>query len=228
MKDRRGYETTAILQPRRRGGKGPRILYFFRTPPAIRVGRGAIDEDAIRLIEQHNPDVQFDWPRILKQAPEIKASDEEAPQSRGRGGDRRQGDRPKGADRRSQDRPQKPAERAQPVVEAPPESVIEEPREPAVEDVAPLELDEENREAAVFQRLGPEALARLRARYAEVQARIAERQMDESEREQLKMRAERLNPDGWVTDADVDDGLEQYEAVYETIRAVVGRARKHR
>ena len=44
-------------------------------------------------------------------------------------------------------------------------------------------------------------------------ARIAERQGDEAEREELKGRAERLNPDNWVTEADVDDGLEQYEAV---------------
>jgi hypothetical protein len=59
-------------------------------------------------------------------------------------------------------------------------------------------------------------------------ARIAERQGDEAEREELKGRAERLNPDNWVTEADVDDGLEQYEAVYESVRAVVGHARKRR
>lgn len=226
MKDRRGYETTAILQPRRRGGKGQRILYFFRTPPSIRVGRGAIDEDAIRLIEEHNPDVQFDWPRILKQPSEIKPAEQSGP-PRGRGADRPQGDRPKGGERRSQERPQREPE-PELAVEPPAEMpVVDDPR-PMAEDVAVEVEREENREAAVFQRLGPEALARLRARYAEVQARIAERQMDEAEREQLKGRAERLNPDGWVTDADVDEGLEQYEAVYESIRAVIGHARKRR
>jgi hypothetical protein len=83
-------------------------------------------------------------------------------------------------------------------------------------------------EGAAFQRLGAEALARLRARYAEVMARIAERQGDDAEKDELKGRAERLNPDSWVTDGDVDAGLEQYEAVYERIRAVVGHARKRR
>ena len=34
----------------------------------MRVGRAAIDEDAIRLLERHNPDVQFDWPRLMKEA----------------------------------------------------------------------------------------------------------------------------------------------------------------
>ena len=35
----------------------------------MRVGRAAIDEQAMRLLEQHNPDVEFDWSRILKDAP---------------------------------------------------------------------------------------------------------------------------------------------------------------
>jgi len=50
-------------------GRGKRLLYWFRTPPAVRVGRAPIDETAIRLLEQHNPDVEFDWTRILKAAP---------------------------------------------------------------------------------------------------------------------------------------------------------------
>ena len=66
-RDRRGYETTALVQSRAGGGAASTLLYWFRTPPGVRVGRAAIDEDAIRLLEQHNPDVQFDWTRILKQ-----------------------------------------------------------------------------------------------------------------------------------------------------------------
>ena len=30
------------------------------------MGRAALDEDAIRSIEEHNPDIEFDWTRILK------------------------------------------------------------------------------------------------------------------------------------------------------------------
>jgi hypothetical protein len=51
------------------GGRGRRLLYWFRTPPGVRVGRAPIDETAIRLLEQHNPDVEFDWTRILKAPP---------------------------------------------------------------------------------------------------------------------------------------------------------------
>ena len=54
------------MHSERRKGRGQRILYWFRTPPGVTVGRAALDEDAIRLIEQHNPELQFDWTRILK------------------------------------------------------------------------------------------------------------------------------------------------------------------
>jgi hypothetical protein len=56
------------VQPSARG-RGTRLLYWFRTPPGVRVGRAPIDETAVRLLEQHNPDVQFDWTRILKAPP---------------------------------------------------------------------------------------------------------------------------------------------------------------
>jgi hypothetical protein len=61
-----------------------------------------------------------------------------------------------------------------------------------------------------------------------VLARLAEKPMDEPARDELKLRAERLNPDGWVTDDDVAAGLEQYEAVYDSLRAVVGQRRRRR
>ena len=82
--------------------------------------------------------------------------------------------------------------------------------------------------SASYQRLGAEGLGRLRARYAEVMARIAEQPIDEEAREQLKTRAERLNPDGWVTADEVAAALEQYESVFEELRALVGREPRRR
>ena len=72
-------------------GKGrSRILYWFRTPPGVRVGRGPLDEEAIRTLEAGNPDLEFDWTRILKgqgdPVPEERRRSEE-------GGERRDGDR---------------------------------------------------------------------------------------------------------------------------------------
>jgi hypothetical protein len=71
-------------------------------------------------------------------------------------------------------------------------------------------------------------LVRLRARYAEVMARIAERPLEEAVREELKLQAERLNPDAWVTADEVTAALEQYETVFEGLRGIVGRHPRHR
>jgi hypothetical protein len=61
-----------------------------------------------------------------------------------------------------------------------------------------------------------------------VLTRIAEKPMEESAREELKLQAERLNPDGWVTDDEVSVALEQYETVFEGLRTVVGRHPRRR
>jgi hypothetical protein len=77
-------------------------------------------------------------------------------------------------------------------------------------------------------RLGSEGLSRLRARHAEVLARITEKITNPVQIEQLKASAERLNPDTWVTDAEVVAGLEAYETVFDSLRSVIGRRRKRR
>ena len=80
----------------------------------------------------------------------------------------------------------------------------------------------------VSARLGSEGLSRLRARHAEVLARISEKITNPVQSEQLKASAERLNPDTWVTDAEVVAGLEAYETVFDSLRGVIGRRRKRR
>jgi hypothetical protein len=52
------------MQPSR--GKGrPRVLYWFRTPPNIKVGRSPFDPAIRRAIEAEYPDVAFDWDTIV-------------------------------------------------------------------------------------------------------------------------------------------------------------------
>jgi CelD/BcsL family acetyltransferase involved in cellulose biosynthesis len=77
-------------------------------------------------------------------------------------------------------------------------------------------------------RLGSEALARLRGRYADVLANLARRVPDEQRREQMREQAERLNPDSWVTDDEVTAGLDSYESVLASLREVAGRRRRRR
>jgi hypothetical protein len=96
------------------------------------------------------------------------------------------------------------------------------------EPVQMFEARPEDVGSASYQRLGAEGLVRLRARYAEVMARIAERPLEEPAREELQQRAERLNPDAWVTADEVSAALEQYETVFEGLRGVVGRHPRRR
>jgi hypothetical protein len=69
-RDRRGYENTYLLHAARPQGdkEQPRLLYWFRTPPHLKVGRTAFDDDAMRLLEGEHPDVEFDWSRLLESA----------------------------------------------------------------------------------------------------------------------------------------------------------------
>jgi hypothetical protein len=66
-RDKRGYEYFALVGPasghRRR--EQSRILYWYRTPPGVKVGRVPFDDEVRRLIETQNPGVRFDWPRLL-------------------------------------------------------------------------------------------------------------------------------------------------------------------
>ena len=65
-RDRRGYEHFYLVQPSNRGKSRPRVLYWFRTPPNIKVGRTPFDPDMRRVLEAQNPDVTFDWEAIIR------------------------------------------------------------------------------------------------------------------------------------------------------------------
>jgi len=186
----------------------------------VRVGRSALDPDAIRLIEQHNPDVDFDWTRILKG----------------------EGEPAMPPPRRERPPPGMPPPAASRVPEPVLRETLEEPEslgevelEPSVtqgllaeESPALQALEEEKPPTAAHARLGSEGVSRLRARFAEVVARIDEREPDSSRRAELKSQADRLNPDTWVTSDEVAAGLEQYEIVFESLRATIGGQRTRR
>jgi hypothetical protein len=77
IRDKRGYETTYLMHWCREGSKQrSRILYVFRTPGGVRVGRDALDSDVLKQIEAQNPDIEFDWnavfhnQQVLETAPE--------------------------------------------------------------------------------------------------------------------------------------------------------------
>jgi hypothetical protein len=65
-RDKRGYEHFYLVQPIGRQGRSrPRILYWFRTPPNVRVGRHLFEDDTRRALETRFPDMTFEWDKLL-------------------------------------------------------------------------------------------------------------------------------------------------------------------
>src|SRR5437667_5398151 len=66
-RDKRGYEHFYLVEPvtNRRGKSRPRVLYWYRTPPNIKVGRPPFDAEVQRALEAQNPNVVFDWRKII-------------------------------------------------------------------------------------------------------------------------------------------------------------------
>jgi hypothetical protein len=67
-RDKRGVENFYLVQPttNRRGKVRPRVLYWFRSPPDVKVGREPFDPFVRRTLEAQNPGVVFDWRAIVE------------------------------------------------------------------------------------------------------------------------------------------------------------------
>ncbi len=89
-RDKRGYANTYLCHTFREDGVvRMRVLYWFRTPPDIEVGRLALDAEAIRDIEASNPDLTFDWDEIMKAKPPPPSQDHSGGEARERRSRRR-------------------------------------------------------------------------------------------------------------------------------------------
>ncbi|HEX3701868.1 MAG TPA: hypothetical protein VHU82_00965 [Vicinamibacterales bacterium] len=65
-RDKRGYENFYLVEPTtRRGRSRTRILYWFRTPPGVKVGRLPFDEPMRRALEARYPKVAFEWQKLI-------------------------------------------------------------------------------------------------------------------------------------------------------------------
>jgi hypothetical protein len=227
-RDRRGYESTFLLHTPHHGAR-PRVLYWYRTAPGVRVGRPPLDEDAIRTIEEQHPDVDFNWSEILAVGAAISVEIEPPTPPRRRGAkpprergerDERRGDRGERGDRSERgDRRERPAD-AEPVS----------PAFIAADDVLEVALDEVEpggdaapapppRAHDLLEGLvGREIATRLHARYAELSARISELSGDEATREAWRVRTEPLNPDLWVTPDEILSGVQRADALFDQVR----------
>ncbi len=210
-RDRRGIEHTFLLHAASPGER-PRVLYWYRTAPDVLIGRAALDEEAIRTIEEQHPEIEFDWPAILALREAMPPEEEQAPvrqPRRGRGG-RREGGPPRPAERR--------AAAAAPIAipEPPAEAEAEAEAEFAPDTFTEPEVP--TTRGLLEELVGREIATRLRARHAEVMARIHDQGFDAATLEQWVSRAETLDPDTWLTPDAVLAGVRDADARFEELR----------
>jgi hypothetical protein len=65
-RDKRGYEHFYLVHTTTRRGKSrSRILYWFRSPPGVKIGRPPFDESMRRALEAQYPEIAFDWQQLI-------------------------------------------------------------------------------------------------------------------------------------------------------------------
>ena len=204
-----------------RPGDRPRLLYWYRTAPGIMQGRAALDEDAIRTIEEQHPGIDFDWPAIIALSEVMTPEDEVPPRPQ-----QQQQRRDKRGRNRDQNRPQVREEYK--VIAEPPEYIVSERSEPAVEPsllepVEPVEpMEPPSARGLVDELAGREISARLRARYADIVARIERLELDGAAREAWLARAEAIDPDNWESPEAVLQGVSKADALFEKLKRELG------
>lgn len=62
-RDKRGYESTVVMHTYRpaSGPQRNRVLYMFRSPSNLKLGRHAMDAEVMEALEHTHPDLTFDW-----------------------------------------------------------------------------------------------------------------------------------------------------------------------
>ena len=199
IRDKRGYETTYLMHLYRDGQRQrSKILYVFRTPGSVRVGRDPLEPEVLRLIEAQYPDIAFNWAMVRESQQIIETSVE--PRRR----------RP----RREEETPV-PAAAAPPAVAATPPVATVNPPPPRI--VIPSVIDGATPD---------ERMAFLAHWHPIIRERIPHRTSDPSRQEALNALADRLNPANW-TDADqITAGLQQAAEALERLSHVFAKRRR--
>jgi len=198
IRDKRGYETTYLMHLYREGHRQrSRILYVFRTPGGVRVGRDPLDQDVRQQLEDRYRDIDFDWSAIREGKQQIEMAE---PRRR---------------------RPRRDGAVAPPVASSPaPVPVPEAPAEPLPAPRAG------SLPSAVEGATPDEQMAFLAHWYPIVLERIPRRTADPVRREALTALAERLNPVAWTDADEIAAGLPQAAEALERLSRVFSRRRR--
>jgi hypothetical protein len=245
-RDRRGFENTFLMHADRPGDR-PRLLYWYRTAPGVMLGRAALDEDAIRTIEEQHPDIDFDWPAIIALS-EVMTPEDEAPAPRPQQQQQpqQQQRREKKGRGRDRDHSRDQVREEYKVIAGPTGEVVSAldpdsisarsgfaPQDTealesafAPQDAEALRRDGDVVEPApqldqrglVDELAGREIAGRLRARFAEIVARIDSLDLDGAAREAWLVRAEAIDPDAWESPEAVLQGVSNADTLFEKLK----------
>lgn len=209
IRDKRGYETTYLMHLYRDGQRQrSKILYVFRTPGGVRVGRDPLEPDMLRQIEAQYPDIVFNWQLVRESQQLIETAAE--PRRR----------RPRREDE-STDVASPPA------VPAPAAAAPAAPASPSAS--APFPPPPPSRIAipSTIEGATPdERIAFLAHWHPIIRERIPHRTSDPSRQEALNALADRLSPGNW-TDADqITAGLLQAAEALERLSRVFAKRRR--
>ena len=241
-RNKEGYENTYVLHESRAGGR-PEILYLFRSPPNIKVGRGSLDPEVLSVIELAHPELTFDWDKMRRDRP--KPMVPAARKFR-----RDQNTKAVGRDRNSKARSERAfeprkdrvdtrseqaglAERITPSTEMPVEkepnqrieqdklavAATEQVSERTDGDVEPIEHSQQGH--PVSELLGAVALDDLRSRYLRLLERFDSAELEGSARSTLSERVNALDPDRWDAGKEVVHAIESFDREWQEILKLI-------
>lgn len=211
--DRRGVEHTFLLHVAAPGER-PKILYWYRTVPGVKVGRPALDDVAMRALEEQYPGIDFDWPYILDVGAMTPVEVEAPIPPR-----KRKPRRPDADDDLdvASDTAPRPAPASAPAAftgvaaagaDAPPPPVI-------ADDHGPDLLSE---------LLGRGIAASLREQVTALAERIETATVEPAVKVGWRERLARLDPDGWESPEAVLAGIDSVQPGFDAITAELDRA----
>lgn len=199
IRDKRGYETTYLIHWYREGPKQrSKVLFVFRTPSGVRVGRAPFEPSVMREIEAQNPDIPIAWDEVRASQQVVEVS----PEPRRR---RPRVEPPEPADADAQDDTPTPAGSAAPAT-------------PRIEAIPSMLVGATSDEQVSF----------LAHWYPIVRERVANRASDPERREGLLALVERLNPAAWTDADELADGLVGAAEALERLSQILSRRRRSR
>jgi hypothetical protein len=197
IRDKRGYETTYLMHLYRDGQRQrSKILYVFRTPGGVRVGRDPLEPEVLRQIEAQYPDIAFNWQVVRETQQFIETAAEP---------------------RRRRPRREEDAAPAAPVVAVATPAAPAPAPPPAPRPVIPSMIEGATPD---------ERIAFLAHWHPIIREQIPRRISDPARQEALSALADRLNPANWTDADQITAGLQQAAEALERLSRVFAKRRR--